>query len=1091
MTNFVEKYPSSSPESTLSQWLHQAVGIQGLRFKLQVRGNNLYLLCEADPIPDRSALLRQLLPALQQTDLNALLPNDFPSLYQVQVYGGQAGKFQPDWAFTIYLNQLDEHVAQLQHEQKITTTPSAVAQESTNPQAASRSPSDSPVETTVLAVSNRSLARQGNEMAIASYLSETLSNLGIAVRVSVKTIPCTINSNVYSTDIIRTSSTSKRLWIACQASYKPDPSLVCESVTQKLRDLEIEGYRDAVILFQVAGETQPDWLLRVDLTPPDEMLRDWARWGDLEAVQRLLNQAIARFGSQISTATLKESSLHLVCTVIANGAAETSQPPDRQQIQTEVLPLLDLLAPQGIQTATIYGQVPHQSAPAWVDWIELPAASHPALADSPLTLALQEDWSAIAFLLHRLLNPDLDQYLLTGGIRLQLLPKQDLLHVMSESVLCPDQRHVSQTIVRFLKQLKLPDLAGVRIYGRRAGQKQPMWNYGVDFVTRERIVPEPAPEFAASDAYVNDLIAQADDAVIRPDLTPERVQTAWKTIQEKALYWVQHLLMRSQLFVPNHDRPSSPALPGSSTQGYTLAIVWGLVGALVVVQANWLLEGILRRKSPTIATEPTPTQPRTTPPASVVSSTTPVETAEPSEFPFSDVELPRSNSTDATAFESDGFTESPPGSVQRTAPTSAAKPDENTGNEDANDANTDADATNLPYTPQNPAVNLALAQSLEAESFALDFNSRQFNDKLQLYYRVLEESGPPDVLIVGSSRALRGVDPAALEQALANLGHDNVRVFNFGINGATAQVIDLLVRQLLTPEQLPDLIVWADGARAFNSNAVDVTYNGMIASSSYQELAQGRLQLPQVGGATAETEPVTVAEGINVTLTDSYQALDRWLSQRFAQVIRPHQERDRLKQLIQQQVAQMLPAAEPTAITSELLASDGSLALSKPTATFPSQYEFVDADGFLSLGVQFNPATYYQKYAKVSGDYDRDYLDFQITGVQEQALQTVLQYTQQQQIPVAFINLPMTDEYLDATRKGYEQQFRDQMIRLSLQQPGFSFHDLSEAWLTNYDYFSDPSHLNRYGAYAVSQRIAQDPRIAWSNSVNADKEPLD
>jgi hypothetical protein len=156
MTNFVEKYPSSSPESTLSQWLHQAVGIEGLRFKLQVRGNNLHLLCEADPIPDRSAILRQLLPTLQQTDLNALLPNDFPSLYQVQVYGGQAGKFQPDWAFTIYLNQLDEHVAQLQHEQKITTTPSAVAQESTNPQTASRSPSDSPVETTVLAVSNRS-----------------------------------------------------------------------------------------------------------------------------------------------------------------------------------------------------------------------------------------------------------------------------------------------------------------------------------------------------------------------------------------------------------------------------------------------------------------------------------------------------------------------------------------------------------------------------------------------------------------------------------------------------------------------------------------------------------------------------------------------------------------------------------------------------------------------------------------------------------------------------------------------------------------------------------------------------------------------
>jgi hypothetical protein len=27
--------------------------------------------------------------------------------------------------------------------------------------------------------------------------------------------------------------------------------------------------------------------------------------------------------------------------------------------------------------------------------------------------------------------------------------------------------------------------------------------------------------------------------------------------------------------------------------------------------------------------------------------------------------------------------------------------------------------------------------------------------------------------------------------------------------------------------------------------------------------------------------------------------------------------------------------------------------------------------------------------------------------------------------------------------------------------------------------FSDPSHLNRYGAIKVSQRLAQDPMIPW------------
>ncbi|NJL45502.1 MAG: hypothetical protein HC922_06710 [Leptolyngbyaceae cyanobacterium SM2_3_12] len=36
------------------------------------------------------------------------------------------------------------------------------------------------------------------------------------------------------------------------------------------------------------------------------------------------------------------------------------------------------------------------------------------------------------------------------------------------------------------------------------------------------------------------------------------------------------------------------------------------------------------------------------------------------------------------------------------------------------------------------------------------FNSQQLNEKLALYYQRLEESGPPDVLIIGSSRALAG-----------------------------------------------------------------------------------------------------------------------------------------------------------------------------------------------------------------------------------------------------------------------------------------------------------------------------------------------
>lgn len=1115
MSNLVEKHLPSHPESTLAQWISQIIEMQGLCLKLHLRGNNLHLLCEGDRSPDRGELLHRLLPALQKTDLNALTSADAPQIYQIQIYGCKVGQTHPVWTCTIYLNQLDSHLAQLQAE--------AIA-----PPVSSPSPSSNSGKF-ALALSNRSLAKQGHETAIASYLSETLSEMGVAVRVSVRSVACTVNSSVYSTDIIRTAAIAKRLWIACEASYSPDPSLIGESITQKLRDLEIEGYRDAVIRFQVAGEGEPDWLLRIDLTPPDEMLREWARWGDIEAVQRLLNQAVAHLGVQFSAASLKESTLHLFCSVVAGSStAEIGKVPNLQQVRTEIAPLLDMLGPQGIHAVTIYGQVAGQEAPAWLERLELPAASHPALADSPLMLALQEDWSALAFLLHRLLNPDLDKYLATGGIRLQLLPKHDLLHIMSEASLCPDQHQVGPTIVRFLKQLKLPDVSGVRIYGRRAGQKHPLWSYGVDLVARDRLVPEATPEFAATDAYVGELLTQPDGEVIRPDLTPEDIQSTWISLHQRTLSWIQQGLIRSQLFMAQADSNTrSLALPNQTdAQASKIAIVWGIVGILLVVQTNWLLERMLRREVTETATvsnsahpnsaQPSPNvepsqqndaSPAPSPSTSVVSSTQPIEAKEPTEFPFSGLELPRSEGADNEAFDTQGFTESdsePNGQNSSALPSptetplpEAAPPAASNGEAaPAEAAPTEAAPTEtasaLPYTRQNAAVNFELAQRLGAEATLPSFNSRQFNDKLELYYRILEESGPPDVLIVGSSRALRGVDPTALEQTLAEVGHPDIKVFNFGINGATAQVIDLLVRQILLPEQLPRLIIWADGARAFNSNAVDVTYNGITASPAYQDLAQGILQLPRVGQSATEagsTPSPAAREGINITLTDSYQALDRWFSQQLAVATRTYEDRDRLKNLLQQGITLLVPAtSSPSPVTPELLASDSQVPLSNTTEALPADYEFVDADGFLSLGVQFNPATYYQKYAKVPGDYDRDYSGFQIAGVQETALLSLLQYTQTQQVPVFFVNLPLTDEYLDPPRKDYEQKFRDYMISLSLNQPGFKFHDLGEVWLTEYDYFSDPSHLNRYGAYAVSNRIAQDPRIAWPKAEDSEQK---
>mgnify|MGYP002152589796 CR=1 FL=1 len=101
-----------------------------------------------------------------------------------------------------------------------------------------------------------------------------------------------------------------------------------------------------------------------------------------------------------------------------------------------------------------------------------------------------------------------------------------------------------------------------------------------------------------------------------------------------------------------------------------------------------------------------------------------------------------------------------------------------------------------------------------------------------------------------------------------------------------------------------------------------------------------------------------------------------------------------------------------------------------------------------------------------------------------EAFERLLQYTQQQDVPVIFVNTPLTDEYLDGYRSDAEAEFQQLMLQYSATEDDFIFRDLGQVWTSRYDYFSDPSHLNRYGAYQVSLRLAQDPMIPWPRALD-------
>ncbi|WP_392531247.1 D-alanyl-lipoteichoic acid biosynthesis protein DltD [Nostoc sp. C117] len=993
-------------QQSLVQWVSQATGINTFGVKVRLRGNDLHILCEGTECPERWRTLSDLLQALQQTDLDHLTNNEQPSIYQVFVYGRRKGEQRPKWCHRVYLNQIEKHLEQVEQ---------ALLADSEN----SKQPGGA------LIVSNESLARQGNPDAIARYLSETLSMLGVSVQAKIK-LHKPKNSQ----------PEENRLWIFCQSSYSPDPSLLAEPIAQKLRYLKLSGYQDAVIVSQVSGETAPDWLLRVDLTPPEVMLKEWARWGDVQAIARLLTEVLSGLKVAVQ-ASLKESTLHIFCTP-AFDALGTAPVPDKTVCLEAILPQLEAIAPQGILAATIYGQKAGDNDPTWIDWLDLPAKKYPVFATSALDLANSGDEPAIVFLLERLLNPDLDWRLLTGGIRVLLLNKGDLLHIMCDAPVCPARTQVANKVTQFIRQLKIPGIKGVRVYGRRAGNKEPFWHHGIDLGSRQRLVPEATPEFAATSQYINDLVtSETSEPILRPDLTTEEVQTF---VTEIARNWLvtanttaKKFLLATQLF----SETQQPAEGNSDPQGMKIALVWGTLGLLLTLQSDWVLGQIIARNTPN-----SPTVASVSPASSSGQKVSLISGKNQSQKTtlFATTSKRKSSSNQNSVFNASEFTQT--------------------------DETQNGNLAAAPLKEKATATAILLA----ARSQIPSFNVRQLDEQLALYKQRLARTGsPPDILIIGSSRALRGVDPAELSKALATQGYPNLDVFNFGINGATAQVVNFVICEVLEPSELPKIIIWADGARAFNSGREDITFKSIASSAGYKQALQKTLTTPN-SSDLPENHKNSPEQKIKEEKPElnGYQAVNDWLNQSLASVSTSYQNRDQIKSLLQKQLLKLSPNET---VESQKQLTDGS-------SQEDASKQAVDFDGFLALSVRFHPARYYQKYSRVPGNYDNDYKSFQVEGEQDAAFQQVLNFTQSQKISLVFVNMPLTGEYLDPVRRKYEQQFQQYMLRLATN-PNFIYRDLSQQWLKVNDYFSDPSHLNRFGAYEVSKKLANDPMIPW------------
>lgn len=370
----------------------------------------------------------------------------------------------------------------------------------------------------------------------------------------------------------------------------------------------------------------------------------------------------------------------------------------------------------------------------------------------------------------------------------------------------------------------------------------------------------------------------------------------------------------------------------------------------------------------------------------------------------------------------------------------------------------------------DPQLFLSPFASLEPDFPS--FNSQRLDQQLALYADYLSRFGAPDVLIVGSSRSLQGIDPLVLQDALTARGYLGLKIYNFGINGATAQVVDLVLRRILTAEQLPRLIIWGDGSRALNSGRVDRTYNSIVASEGYKRLEAGVRPIR----SNLRPEPAPAPDVLPQLLPElcmDWQAPTAAIAP--TSTICSGLEQPRT-------IANGGIADESTArLSSDMPSSDMPSPESLPERSRPAQPTLVPdltPNGFQPVLTRFNPAAYYRQFPRVSGRYDTNYVPFRLEGEQTAAAVAIASFVRSHRIPLVFVNLPLSGEYLDPVRDGYERRFRQHMQQLAARE-GFLFRDWVSRWPAQYDYFADPSHLNHQGARAVAVQLVADPDIPW------------
>jgi hypothetical protein len=217
-------------------------------------------------------------------------------------------------------------------------------------------PNPIPSETT-LSENSPLAAAPVQQRLIFQALTQVLSPLGVRFEFAIQHRPQVQEFTGNSERTILQSPESVlptleyRLWVRCHSTKSLDCQLLAEPLAKAIRGIDLQDFQDAIVQFsrfsvresKPTGTQATDWRLRLDLTPPVVRLKNWARWGDVQSITRLLNFALAPEEIQVS-AILKNLTLQIFCTLKDPQIAKF--PPKKIVLDT-IAPLLISLAPQG------------------------------------------------------------------------------------------------------------------------------------------------------------------------------------------------------------------------------------------------------------------------------------------------------------------------------------------------------------------------------------------------------------------------------------------------------------------------------------------------------------------------------------------------------------------------------------------------------------------------------------------------------------------------------------------------------------------------------------------------------------------------